>query len=175
MVERFAGWRSLWRRPAIVLAVLLVAWPTLAHWRTTAGQFAQSVHDVETGDAAAARWLEERLAPDATLAVNDIGVIKFILPGHRIYDLAGIVTPEVHEYTSAAVAGGESWEAGIARYLELVRPDYLVVFPDWFPGLLASGVSFEPLKEFTVAGNTTLGGDRLVIYRTPWTRRRQSE
>lgn len=173
--ERLSKWRSRWRHLAIPLAALLVAWPTLAHWRTTAGQFAQSVHDVETGDAAAARWLRERIAPGVTLAVNDIGVIKFILPEHRMYDLAGIVTPEVHDYTRAAVARGEPWEAGVARYLEQVRPDYLVVFPDWFPGLLASAVSFEPLKEFVVAGNITLGGDRLVIYRTPWTRQRQPE
>lgn len=168
--ERLALDQRLRRRTLLplALAVLLVAWPTLSHWRTTAGQFAQSVHDVEAGDAAAARWLRSRLEPGATLAVNDIGVLKYLLPEHRMYDLAGIVTPEVHRFTAAAVAGGEPWEEGIARYLERVRPDYLVVFPDWFPRLLASGVSFQPVADFVVPGNITLGGDRLVIYSTPW-------
>jgi len=175
VVERLGALNPAWRRVAMAVAFLLIAWPTVAHLRTTAGQFAQSVRDVETGDGAAARWLENRLAPGSTLAVNDIGLIKFILPEHRMYDLAGIVTPEVHHYTRSAVGRGESWETGIARYLERVRPDYLVVFPDWFPGLLASEVSFAPLKEFVVVGNSTLGGDRLVIYETPWTRQKQIE
>jgi hypothetical protein len=173
--DRLSGWRSRARAPLLGAVFLLVAWPTLAHWRTTAGQFAQSVHDVETGDAAAARWLGGWLPAGATLAVNDIGAIKYLLPQHRIYDLAGLVTPEVHRYTRAAVEEGASWEVGMARYLQDVQPDYLVVFPEWFPGLLASGISFERLKEFTIAGNITLGGDRLVIYSTPWTRRRDPQ
>jgi hypothetical protein len=173
--ERLGGWRSRLRVPALAVIGLLVAWPTLAHWRTTAGQFAQSAHDVEVGDVAAARWLGEWLPAGATLAVNDIGALKFLLPDHRLYDLAGLVTPEVHRYTRAAVAEGAPWEVGIARYLERVRPDYLVVFPEWFPNLLSSEVSFRPLREYAIPGNITLGRDRLTIYATPWTDRRQPE
>ena len=87
-----------------------------------------------------------------------------------MHDLAGIVSPEVHAFTRRAVASGRPWEAGIGDYLARVRPDYLVVFPDWFPRLVASGVSFEPVRDFPVPGNITLGGDRLVIYETPWSR-----
>jgi hypothetical protein len=157
-------------RPALVLAALLVLWPTVSQWRTHGQQFVRNVEDVERGDVAAATWLESRLAPGATLAVNDIGAIQYLLPDHRIFDLAGIVSPEVHEFTHRAVRQGRPWQAGVRDYLERARPDYLVVFPRWFPDLVSSGVSFQPIQEFPVPANITLGGDRLVIYRTPWTR-----
>ncbi|MDH3521962.1 MAG: hypothetical protein OES32_00115 [Acidobacteriota bacterium] len=157
-------------RLALAAAGLVIAWPTVGHLVTTAGQYVRSVRDIEDGDVAAARWLAPRLPAGASLAVNDIGAIKYLLPEHRIFDLAGIVTPEVHRYTRAAVAAGGRWEEGIRAYLDRVRPDYLVVFPSWFPGLLASDGSFRPIREFSVPGNIALGGDRLAIYSTPWTR-----
>jgi hypothetical protein len=129
------------------------------------------VADVERGDVAAGRWLQDRLPAGASLAVNDIGALQYLLPEHRLHDLAGIVSPEVHGFTRRAVRSGRPWEEGIREYLEWARPDYLVVFPEWFPGLLSAGVSFQPVKEFPVPANITLGGDRLVIYRTPWSRR----
>ncbi|MCZ6507322.1 MAG: hypothetical protein O7A04_04635 [Acidobacteria bacterium] len=166
-----AGTRA--RRLGLIVAGGLVLLPTVIHWGITAGQFALSVRNVEDGNVAAARWLGSRLAAGATLAVNDIGAIKYLLPEHEIYDLAGIVTPEVHAFTRAAVAQRRPWEEGIRRYLESVRPDYLVVFPAWFPTLLSAGVSFQPQREFAIPGNIALGGDRLVIYTTPWTRQAQ--
>jgi hypothetical protein len=155
-------------------AALLLALPTLSHLATTAGQYARSVRNIEEGDIAAASWLGERLPPGATLAVNDIGAVKYLLPDHEIFDLAGIVTPEVRGFTGAAVAAGRGWEEGILAYLDKVRPDYLVVFPSWFPRLAAAGGAFSPIREFAVPGNIALGGDRLVIYSTPWTRERIS-
>jgi hypothetical protein len=157
-------------RPALLAAALLVLWPTVAQWRTHGQQFARNVADVEQGDVAAGRWLQQRLPDGATLAVNDIGALQYLLPRHRIYDLAGIVNPEVHDFTRRAVRQGRPWEAGVGDYLDRVRPDFLVVFPEWFPSLVGSGVSFEPIRQFPVPANITLGGDSLVIYRTPWTR-----
>lgn len=160
---RAVGW-ILWA------AAALVAVPTLSHLATTAGQYARSVRNIEEGDIAAARWLGARLPPGATLAVNDIGAVKYLLPGHEIFDLAGIVTPEVHQFTGAAVAAGRGWEEGVLAYLDRARPDYLVVFPSWFPRLLSADGPFAPIREFAVPGNIALGGDRIVIYSTPWTR-----
>lgn len=157
-------------RPVLVAAALLVLWPTATQWRTQGQQLVRNVEDVERSDVAAGLWLRQRLPAGATLAVNDIGALQYLLPQHRLYDLAGIVTPEIHRFIGRAVEQGRPWEAGVGEYLEGVRPDFLVVFPQWFPGLLSSGVSFQPVKEFHVPGNITLGGDRLVIYRTPWTR-----
>lgn len=170
-LRRSVAARSSRRAAALALALaLFVAWPTLSHLRTTAGQYANSVRNVEDGDGRAARWLRDQLPAGATLAVNDIGLVQYLLPRHRLFDLAGIITPEVHQFTAAARARGLPWEAGIADYLAVSRPDYLVVFPSWFPGLLGTEVSFTPIREFVIDGNIALGGDRIVVYTTPWTR-----
>ena len=49
---------------------------------------------------AIARWLAARVPPDAVLAVNDIGAIKYLLP-NRIVDLASIATPEIGREVAA--------------------------------------------------------------------------
>jgi len=170
IVERLPRRGPAWIRMAMVGVALLVAVPTVRHAVTLGGQFARNVRNVEQGDVAAARWLSSRLPAGARLAVNDVGAVQYHFPEAEIVDLAGIMSPEIHDYTAAAVREGQSWEVGAAHFLEAARPDYLVVFPSWFPGLLASGVSFAPIREFVIDDNITLGGDRLVVYSTPWTR-----
>jgi hypothetical protein len=51
------------------------------------------------------------------------------------------------------------------------QPDYLVIFPSWFPGVVANPM-FRPVYGLKIPGNITMGGDELVVYETPWTRHR---
>ena len=43
------------------------------------------------------------------------------------------------------------------------RPDYLVIFPDWFPNL-SLDPRFRPLHMITVRDNITMGGDEVVVF-----------
>lgn len=149
-------------------AALLLA-PTL--WTLTggAGQYAQTVANVQDSDVAMARWLESRLPPEAVLAVNDVGAMGYLLP-NRLLDLAGLVTPEVNDFVDAAVAQGAPWESGVAAFLERERPDYLVIFPSWFPRLTGPASPYRPLLRLEIPDNITMGGDEIVLYSTPWTR-----
>ena len=139
---------------ALLLAILIL--PTLASLVQGAGRYAQGVLNVQDSDVRAAHWLEGRLPPDAILAVNDIGAIKYILP-NRVVDLAGIISPEVRELN-------------FNGFLDLHEPDYLVVFPSWFPALRSEGSPFNLVKMFPIPNNITMGGDELGVYSTPWTR-----
>ena len=139
---------------AVLLSILIL--PTLASLVQGAGRYAQGVMNVQDSDVKAALWLEGRLHPDAVLAVNDIGAIKYILP-NRVVDLAGIISPEVREL-------------GYNRFLEHHRPDYLVVFPRWFPVMTAEESPFDLVEMFPIQNNITMGGDELGVYSTPWNR-----
>jgi len=139
---------------AVLLLILIL--PTLASLVQGAGRYAQGVLNVQDSDVKAAHWLEGRLNPDAILAVNDIGAIKYILP-NRVVDLAGIISPEVREL-------------GHNRFLEFHQPDFLVVFPRWFPVMTADESPFDLVKMFPIRNNITMGGDELGVYSTPWTR-----
>jgi len=152
-------------RLLVGMAVLVLLWPTALSTVRGSGRYAQSVVNVQDSDVAMARWLAGRLPPEAVLAVNDIGALGYLLP-NRLIDLAGIANPELAAYLNAPGGRGP----GIRRFLAERRPDYLVVFPAWFPSLVATGGPFESIYGLTIADNMTMGGDQLVIYSTPWTR-----
>ena len=150
------------------LLIALLLWPTVASLIRGAGRYAQSVANVQDSDVAVARWLQPRLHPEAVLAVNDIGAIKFLLP-NQVIDLAGIANPEIRRAMNQEIRQGRSWEPVMARVIEERRPDYLVIFPSWFPNL-SRDPRFQPLHVIPIQGNITMGGDEVVVFATPWTR-----
>jgi hypothetical protein len=152
------------RRALAALAVGVLLWPTLLSTVRGAGRYAQSVANVSDSDVAMAGWLAGRLPPEAVLAVNDIGALGYLLP-NRLIDLAGIANPELAAY----LTGPEGRGAGMRRFLAERRPDYLVVFPAWFPELVAPSGPFRPVHGLKIGGNITMGGHELVVYATPWT------
>ncbi len=153
---------------AVLLALLFV--PTATSLVEGAGRYAQSVTNVEESDVRMARWLAPRLPEGAVLAVNDIGALKFFLPEHRILDLAGIAHPEVGRRMDEARRRGLDPRRGILEFLEQTRPDFLVIFPSWFPGLATAGSPFERLHTLEIADNITMGGNEIAVLSTPWTR-----
>ena len=152
--------------PAGVLLIALLAWPTVSGLVLGAGRYVQNVSNVQDTDVRMARWLAPRLPPQATLAVNDIGAIKFLLP-NRVIDLAGIVNPEIRRALKRAPP--DLWEETLAGEIATRRPDYLVIFPAWFPHLSVDP-RFRPLYEVGIRDNITMGGSTVVLYATPWTR-----
>jgi len=132
--------------------------------------YAQNVANVHESDVAVARWLAPRLPPDASLAVNDIGAIKYFLP-NRIVDLASIATPEIGQEVQRAAAAGTPWSEALLAALARRQPDYVVIFPSWFPAL-AGDPRFRAVHTVAIPGNITMGGDEIVVYETPWTRHR---
>ena len=130
--------------------------------------YAQNVANVQESDVAVARWLAGRLPPDAVLAVNDIGAIKYLLP-NRIVDLASIATPEIGREVPRATAAGTPLDRSHDRRPRpppaRLRGDLPLLVPRPRPrpplpgGLLAA-----------IPDNVTMGGDEIVVYETPWTR-----
>jgi hypothetical protein len=151
-----------------LLLALLIAWPTVTSLAQGIGRYVQNVSNVQNSDVHIARWLAPRLPPQAVLAVNDIGAIKFFLP-NRVIDLAGIVNPEIRRNLNQGIARDVPWEQTIAGEIEQRRPDYLVIFPAWFPHL-SQDPRFRPLYQVEVKNNITMGGPEVTVYATPWTR-----
>jgi arabinofuranosyltransferase len=105
------------------------------------------------------RWLATHTAAGATIATNDIGAIAFF-SDRRILDLEGIVTPAIVAFKR---------ESRQLEFLETRRPDYLVIFNEWYPHLAARRDLFTEIHRVSVP-RVTASHDTLVIYRTPWTR-----
>ena len=75
----------------------------------------------------------------------------------------GVVTPAVLPYRREG-------ETGVLRYLERACPDYLIVFPAWFPTLSEMTDRFRPVYRVRLDHNTVAGADELVVYETIWSR-----
>ncbi len=150
-----------------VLVALLVA-PTLFDLWVHAGLYTFNLANVEASDVRAARWLAPRLPAGAVLAVNDIGVFKFLLP-NRVLDLAGIANPELSREVASLTAGGMPFERAMAVAVAARHPDYIAIFPAWLPHL-PEILDLKPLLRLRIEHNITMGANELVIYGTPWTR-----
>jgi hypothetical protein len=158
-------------RPAGLLRAVLVALllaPTLFDLWVHAGLYTFNLANVEASDVRAARWLAPRLPAGAVLAVNDIGVFKFLLP-NRVLDLAGIANPELSREVASLTAGGMPFERAMAVAVAARHPDYIAIFPAWLPHL-PEILDLKPLLRLRIEHNITMGANELVIYGTPWTR-----
>jgi hypothetical protein len=124
--------------------------------------YAWGVQNITAMQVTLGRWVARHTPADARLAVNDVGAISYF-GDRRIIDLMGLVTPEILPYRRHG-------PDGVLRYLERACPDYLVIFPAWFPDLAAREDLFRPVTRVRLAHNVVSGADEMVVYETVWNR-----
>jgi len=152
------GWRAL-VGPALAAALVAGAlWALPA----AASRYAWAVENIDDMQVRMGRWVAANTSPRALIALNDIGAIAYV-SRREVLDVMGLVTPAILPYRKAG-------EAGVLRYLEHTCPDYLIIFPTWFPALAAMSDVFRPIHRIRLAHNTVSGGDEMVVYETPWNR-----
>lgn len=154
---------ALRRSPLGALLAALIVATALWGFGEGALRYARNVANVEDSDVRIARWLAERVPPDAVLAVNDIGAIKYLLP-NPVLDLAGIAHPEIRDEVSRIQEEtGLDWHGAMAEAIVRRRPDFVVVFPKWLPRL-DSDPRFTPIYRLPIPENITMGGDEIAVY-----------
>ncbi|HYX26098.1 MAG TPA: hypothetical protein VFC23_18245 [Thermoanaerobaculia bacterium] len=156
------------RTALAALGLALLFAPTLVTLLRGEDFYVQNVANVQESDVAIAQWLAARVPPEAVLAVNDIGALKYLLP-NPIVDLASIATPEIRREVQRAAAAGVPWDEAMIAAVERRRPDYVVIFPSWVRGI-ARDPRFRPVHHLEIPNNITMGGSEIVVYDTPWTR-----
>lgn len=157
------------RLPVGALAVALLFVPTLTTLASNVGFYATNLANVTASDVRLGRWLRENVPPQAVLALEDVGAVKY-LAGNPVVDLAGLVSPEVVRRARAAAGPGDpGGDRGVLEVLEERRPDFLAAFTNYRPRLTADP-RFRPLLRIRIHHNVTMGGDELVLYQTPWSR-----
>lgn len=106
---------------------------------------------IDTCFVGTGEWLREHSDPDDLVAALDIGALGYVSE-RRIFDLAGLVTPEVRdlgremEYDVMVASG---------LWLRLGRPDWLydrTVGPPRWDGKVVEGVRFELVRTCVIEG-----------------------
>lgn len=143
-----------WVQAGIVAVWLGLALATLP---AAASRYAWGVQNINAMQVHLGHWVDENLPKDARLALNDVGAIAYVSRRHVI-DLMGLVTPEIIRYR-------RDGEAGVLRYLAETCPDYLIVFPAWFPELTARRSIVEPIYRVRLERNEVAGAPEMVVYR----------
>jgi hypothetical protein len=115
------------------------------------------VQNIEAMQVRLGRWVSAHTAPRARLAVNDIGAIAWV-SRREIIDLMGLVTPEILPYRRQG-------EEGVIRFIGEECPDYVIIFPTWFPRLAARTDLLEPLERVRLERVEVSGGPEMIVYR----------
>jgi len=124
-----------------------------------ATNYAAMVKNINDLQVATAKWLVAETSPQARIATNDIGAIKYF--SHRfLIDTEGLVTPEAIQ---------PKRQRRFVPFLEGARPDLLIIFPEWYPEIAARTDLFHEIYRIH-AHQDAAGGPALVFYRTPWSR-----
>jgi hypothetical protein len=139
--------------------VALLAWLVLALWTLVpaAERYAWGVQNIEAMQVRVGRWVAAHTRQRARLAVNDIGAIAWV-SRREIVDLMGLVTPEILPYRREG-------EDGVIRFVADVCPDYVIIFPTWFPRLAGRTDLLEPLERVRLERVEVSGGPEMVVYR----------
>jgi hypothetical protein len=159
-LDRMLGWLSTSRWRMAVCTLLLVG---LA-WRLPAGaeSYAWGVQNINAMQVELGRWVAGRTPPDTLIAVNDVGALSYF-GERRVIDLVGLATPEILPFRRQGLDG-------LLRYLGRRCPEYLVIFPAWFPELAARSDLFRPVTEITLPRNVVAGAATMTVYETAWHR-----
>lgn len=145
--------RPVTRRTVLVgyLAIALITLPTAAE------RYGWAVQNINGMQVSLGRWVDATLPRSARLAVNDIGAIAYF-SRRPVIDLMGLVTPEIIPYRRQG-------ERGVIRYIQQTCPDYVIVFPAWFPELARRDDLLIPIHRVRLDHNEVSGADEMVVYR----------
>jgi hypothetical protein len=153
-------------RPGVGAGVVALALLGLALPLGPASQaYAWGVQNINAMQVRLGHWLAAETPADTLVALNDVGALSYF-GERRVIDLVGLGTPEILPYRRQGVDA-------VLRYLGRRCPEYLVIFPAWFPELAARADLFRPVAGVTLPHNVVAGAATMTVYETAWHRARR--
>jgi hypothetical protein len=150
-----AGPTVRWRPRAALVALYLAL--TLVTLPAAAERYGWAVQNINAMQVHLGRWVDAHLPRRTRLALNDIGAIAYF-SRREVIDLMGLVTPDILPYRRRE-------EAGVIDYVRERCPDYVIVFPAWFPSLTARRDLLEPIYAARLDRNEVAGAAEMIVYR----------
>ena len=155
--------------PAVTWVLLAI--PALHGQLAYEQLYAANVDNILKVQVTMADWVTGHVPPERKVALNDVGAITYY-GGRYCVDLAGLVSSDVSKrLVEAARRGGRpAIDAAMRAYLLEKRPQYLILFPEWYPQLVQ-----EPWlrKRYEIdCESSTGGGNSMVAYEADYSKAR---
>ena len=123
--------------------------------------YGENCSDIRNQQVEMARFIDAELPPDARIAVNDAGALRYFSRRQTI-DLVGLTT-----------AGNSApWRHGSGSLFERLeamppdqRPQYFAIFPNWFN--FPEGIFLQPLHRIRVFEPSIIDAEK-VLYQANW-------
>ena len=123
--------------------------------------YGENCSDIRNQQVELARFIDAELPPDARVAVNDAGALRYF-SGRQTIDLVGLTT-----------AGNSApWRHGSGSLFERLeamppdqRPQYFAIFPNWFN--FPEGLFLQPLHRIRVFEPSIIDAEK-VLYQAHW-------
>jgi len=110
-----------------------------------------------------AKWVNENVGRNETIALNDIGAITFINK-NRVIDIAGLITPEMLQYRN--YYGNENLDS-VNYLLKKNNVSYIIIYDEWFKQYLEEyGKDLIFITSAILDDNTICGGTEMKVYKT---------
>lgn len=127
---------------------------------------AADVRDINDMHVFLGKWVDKNAMENSTVALNDAGAIKYY--GNReVLDIMGLNSHEMLLYKRLG-------ELETFEYLKVMKPDILIIFPDWFPSMSKASVFSEvnrvEIEEYKVLGiyPSVESNQIMVVYDCNW-------
>ena len=145
-----------WRKKKWAVPVKAWGFSILAIWAAFlflgVKAYSDDVMVIQTEMVAPSQWIATHTLPDALIAAHDIGALGYF-GGHKLIDLAGLVTPEIIPIIRN--------EKELGLYLDTHGADYLMTFPGWYLDL-AKGK--DKAYDSNEQGGSAVSADPMTVY-----------
>lgn len=132
-----------------------------------AGQVANDVYQLRAMHVTAAQWFDEVTAPDATIALNDVGAMVH-LTDRDVMDLEGLVSQDVIDAIDGTTRFSCDRDLELMRLMLTRTPAFIGVFPWFYPCMTGWEGALQPYNVFSITGPTVIAGGELVVYQPVW-------
>jgi hypothetical protein len=153
--------KNRFRTRRMVTAVLLMA--SFIYYVVYSIALGKNTGNINDQQVKLAEWVNKNVSRDETIAVNDIGAIKFINK-NRIIDMAGLVTPEMLQYGKYNTVDRID---SVNYLLKKNNVTYIIIYDQWYKDFLdkyGAGLTF--VTSAYLDDNTICGGDEMKVYKT---------
>jgi hypothetical protein len=152
--------KQIFKRKELLASLIIISFVYYVAYAIALGN---NTDNINSQQVKLAKWVNENVRRDETIALNDIGAITFINK-NRIIDMAGLVTPELLKYRSY------TWKDNLDSINYLLKKNnvsYIIIYDDWFKEFLElnkNNLTF--ITSAYLENNTICGGKEMKVYKT---------